>query len=448
MFNKMNEERELFRRKSEGQRENHSFLMDISPIMEKTMSLRRSSSHCSKDSIYRILRDVVKELQGFREDTRSQLNLIEVNTKHSSHSGKPALVDPVRENKAILFVRVSVLNVGDIDTIKQQFECDFFMSVKWKEPRFRGKRSREDVDWDCQWDPYLYFLNAVSHVHYERKHDLEDVDNKYGPTVCMYYRIKGIFREFLDVKDFPFDYQNLNLILSSDRPVDAIDFHGDPYMEDTVRTWTFASKQEWELQPYILSEASATHTEVRENLNERIYPLYNITLYATRKSTFYVFNIALVMGLISLLAFTSFTLSPSESGNRLQITLILLLTAVAFKFGVSQYLPTVCYQTLMDKYVLGCMVFLFVMSVQNGIVGAIGKNTSVQTMFDIVCFCIAFAGFVVFHLVFACIALRKTKEVELLKVDHKKRYLEKSQQRENTESLNGSVILDERAVFL
>ena len=51
--------------------------------------------------------------------------------------------------------------------------------------------------------------------------------------------------------------------------------------------------------------------------------------------------------LIDILSFCSFSVDISSPSDRLSVTLTLLLTAVTFKFVVSQRLPTISYLTLL-----------------------------------------------------------------------------------------------------
>ena len=38
-------------------------------------------------------------------------------------------------------IRASFISVGDIDTVKQEFSCDIYVSVTWREPRLQGKKA-------------------------------------------------------------------------------------------------------------------------------------------------------------------------------------------------------------------------------------------------------------------------------------------------------------------
>ena len=73
------------------------------------------------------------------------------------------------------------------------------------------------------------------------------------------------------------------------------------------------------------------------------------------------------MGALSLLAATPFVISSSEqspaTGTQLELSVTILLTAVAFKFVIAAFLPQISYLTLIDKYVLSCTAVIYVTTV-------------------------------------------------------------------------------------
>jgi len=64
------------------------------------------------------------------------------------------------------------------------------------------------------------------------------------------------------------------------------------------------------------------------------------------------------MGCISLLGLTSFALTQDDLGDRLNLLITLILTAVAFGVIVTSSLPNVPYLTYLDKYILSQYMFL------------------------------------------------------------------------------------------
>ena len=330
------------------------------------------------------------------------------NIESNTRGGEKDVWYPKRRQKVVLYVRVSVVNVGDIDTIKQEFQCEFYMTVKWRELKLKDK-GRKDIEWEKFWDPRLSFENVVSYDLFERRHQIEAKKNEV-PMICLYYHIRGVFKEILEVNDFPFDYQDLSLSLIARWRSSLVSFEKDSSRDDKIRISNFIAKQEWDLQPHIMTRQTETEVENDESWFDISYPVYHIQMHARRHYSYYIFNVALIMCLITALTFSSFSIKSTEPGNRLQVTLTLLLTSIAFKYVISQSLPTVSYLTVMDKYIMCCTLFQFFMSVQVSISGNV-KDDSVRDQFEWACFYFAIGSFVVFHMVFILIAYQKVRQV-------------------------------------
>ena len=96
-----------------------------------------------------------------------------------------------------VFIRTSFVHVGDIGAIKQEFKCEFYLSVKWKEPAHKGKKQDDFIEWENYWDPNVYILDAVSYeIHEKEQKLLKSKDSSDDvPYVLQYFRIKGTFKE-------------------------------------------------------------------------------------------------------------------------------------------------------------------------------------------------------------------------------------------------------------
>lgn len=206
------------------------------------------------------------------------------------------------------------------------------------------------------------------------------------------------------MNEFPFDYQDLTLVLTTNWEVGQVQLVKDPIRDDNIRTWNFTARQEWELQQHVLVES--TQNEPEEASSPNIFPLYKIRLHVKRQYGFYLYNVASIMCLITALTFTSFAVGVDSIGDRIQITLTLLLTSVAFKYYVQQFVPTVSYLTLMDKYILSCMVFQFSMAaIHNSVAGLISNKNSLF-YFEWICFGSGLATFALIHVVFGVLSVK------------------------------------------
>ena len=364
--------------------------------------------------------DTMNMLTEIRE-LKKQLSFIESNTRDSKI--KEMVWYPKREDHVDVYLRTSVVMVGDIDAVKQEFLCEFYLSVKWKEPRLKGRMDESQIDWDSEWEPDIYFVDMVSSDIFERHRGLLDrKDDDDIPTVLFYYHVRGIFKEVLDVRTFPFDYQQLDITVTTNFQIEVVTLKKDPERNDNIRTWNFASKHQWDLQPHLLSYSRETKKEPGSSPNT--FSLYHIQMHAARKWSFYIYNIAFVMSLITGLTFTAYAVRGSNStGDRLQITMTLLLASVAFKYYVEGFLPTVPYLTMVESYIHCCFIFQVIVTVLNGVLGIL-KHEGTRTTFEWISFGFSVFLFVTMHLFFLVkmtVAILKTKR---RKEEDRKRYLD------------------------
>lgn len=72
-------------------------------------------------------------------------------------------------------------------------------------------------------------------------------------------------------------------------------------------------------------------------------------IYVGRESSFYLWNVSMILFFLVLGTQLVVAISPSLTADRVGINLTLLLTAVAFKFVMMNFVPPVGYLTILDK---------------------------------------------------------------------------------------------------
>ncbi|XP_070560478.1 neuronal acetylcholine receptor subunit alpha-9-II-like isoform X2 [Ptychodera flava] len=287
--------------------------------------------------------------------------------------------------------------------------------------------NQKEVIWEEQWHPRLVFTNAISVDKMETKHHLyEDKDSDDGiPYAAMNFRLKATFKEPMELYDFPFDCQDLTIRIMSDWPDTDVQFKKNMSIKDSIRIDTFTGAQEWDLHKHVISQAVDEDRELTGS--HRKYPMYHITAHVQRRIGFYLWNVALIMFLIMCMTFASFSVDPFEPADRLSVTLTLLLTSVAFKFVVSQSLPTISYLTILDKYILFCMTFQCIMVVQNA-TASVYTDVKDAKLFDLICITCLACLVAVAHLSFGItIALKYKASQKEMKAANQK-YQELCQQ--------------------
>ena len=83
-----------------------------------------------------------------------------------------------------------------------------------------------------------------------------------------------------------------------------------------------------------------------------------------------MFSAYMLIFLITILGFVPFAFDPAAPQFRAQVTGLLLLTSVNFRWIVTQRLPSVPYLTSLDKYAIGSLLFLVCFCVWHSLIGS------------------------------------------------------------------------------
>jgi hypothetical protein len=273
--------------------------------------------------------------------------------------------------QTVVFIRLNVFNVGNIDTVGGTFDADFFFTANWLEPLV-DELAGDDVP---SFDPQLTFMNAVGQPEYtDERRALVPWRQGAADGARVFehrFRCNGSFREALELRDFPFDRQPLTIIVTSHHHRTTVLLKPDPDIPSKVRT-EFMVLPEFRLTNVQWHEKKADDS--KEDFGT--YSLLHAAIVAVRKPQYYIYNVLVPILLLSLMAFAVFFFEVSELGDRLSVALTLVLTSVAFKFVVAADLPKISYNTLLDDYILGNFMFLAVIVLENVIVHYIGRHTA------------------------------------------------------------------------
>jgi hypothetical protein len=281
-------------------------------------------------------------------------------------------------------VRVHIMSIHNVSTVDQSFDAKVWIQFKWS-----VHKSLDTIDVSrpgaTEWCPQFEVLNNISKLNTDTK--MHKVAR--GPLKTdLYCRtvFHGTFAEHFELQKFPIDVERLHICLvfwqcpiSVKRPYPQ---KSDPAMEiffprhmslyqlpskNIVYTESFVQRDTWELSPQMYLRQTRTRAD-RNDEGVR-FPCLDIYAVVTRKVGFYMYNVVVPIFLLVLMSLVSFVVDVTELSARLSITLTLLLTLVALKYVVAQYLPTTCYLTYLDKYILISFGFLSIVSGQNVIVG-------------------------------------------------------------------------------
>ena len=174
-----------------------------------------------------------------------------------------------------------------------------------------------------------------------------------GDDLYLNSRWEGDFHEEYELHDFPFDKQALTLtfsINSRTRGRLPVTFKLDRVQPSIVRAG-FAQKNQYYLNPNLFLR---TH-EIGAD-EERMFPAISFACIVTRRPTYFTMNATIPFGFFSLLSLFQFAVQPVPHGSfepvqqqgrvdmaainhRSQLSLMLVLTASAYKMAISGRLP-------------------------------------------------------------------------------------------------------------
>jgi hypothetical protein len=194
----------------------------------------------------------------------------------------------------------------------------------------------------------LKFGNAISVEETDARPDIRLYATRPGNPIAIWnmgYTV--VFKESFELQDFPFDSQDLQIVLRQD---DSRTWNNFDLTVSTVQFNVNALElAEWRMVEPLLKRSSAVEPHLESTAIMRV----------RRLPKFYISNIITLMGMLSLLGFTVFALPAKDLSDRVNIILTLLLTAVAFKFVIADAIPKIGYNTLLDEFVLSQLLFLF-----------------------------------------------------------------------------------------
>jgi len=176
----------------------------------------------------------------------------------------------------------------------------------------------------------------------------------------------------MDLRDFPFDVQDLPVNISSSwlasdmnyvfvnedsDSAQLIEICTDPIVKDNGE--------------YALTGVNVETLEhhyanlARYDFQQEGYHEISVKFQFARNPVYYLRGLFLIINMVLLIACASFWLDPTDTGTRFSISTTMFLTLVAFHFVILGQLPKVPYLTRLDKWIVGCYVLMFYSNIEN-----------------------------------------------------------------------------------
>ncbi|KAK5858338.1 hypothetical protein PBY51_002485 [Eleginops maclovinus] len=276
-------------------------------------------------------------------------------------------IRPVKhpEDKLEIQIKLTLTNLISLNEKEETLTTNVWIEITWLDYRLMWNESEYygigviRVPCNTVWLPDIVLENNI-----DGKFDVAYYANVLiYSNGWMYWLPPAIYRSTcaIEITYFPFDYQNCTLAFRSQtyssNEVDlllAVGDTGETIEWVDIDPEAFTENGEWAI----------VHRPARKMINKRYSPddleyqevLFNLIIQ--RKPLFYVINIILPCSLISSLVVLAYFLPAQAGGQKLTVSISVLLAQTVFLFLIAQKIPETSLSVpLIGKYLI------FVMSV-------------------------------------------------------------------------------------
>ena len=226
-------------------------------------------------------------------------------------------------------VGVYILNLGKFDISTGAFTVDFYLSLKCE-----SVCPKQDFE----------FMNGRA----------SSVDKIIDAPYEKFYRIQANLNSQVDLKKFPFDRQNIQIIIEDKKKtIEELEYLPDleaSGIDDSI-AFTGWNIEDWKAETQI-------H---RYEIYDEDYSQYVFTIPISRIKINAIFKTFLPIIFIILVMLSSFVLDPDKITTRLAMVGSALVASVMFHISLGNQIPPVGYLTFIDKFMV-LTYFILLMS--------------------------------------------------------------------------------------
>ena len=257
---------------------------------------------------------------------------------------------PPSEVKIVVFI----IDIDNIDSANQTFTANVFVSCRWTDPTLKHlgpniiMRPLKDV-----WHPRIQFINQQKIFHTFAP------EVEISPEGEVVYRIRvwGNFSQPLNLRNFPFDKQQFEIILiASGHKPDEL-----PLIPNNEIQSSIADKLS--LADWSIVESNGK-TSIYEPIPNVKVSAFSFHFIAKRHSDYYLLKVILPLLLIVGMSWIVFWIPPKQAAIQISVSVTSMLTLIAYRFAVDNHLPNISYLTRLDYFILGSTVIVFLTLLQ------------------------------------------------------------------------------------
>ncbi len=289
---------------------------------------------------------------------------------------------PPAEGPVEVLASFQLLSVSVIQDELEKVEFSGILTLVWQDARQAFDPKTEGVaekifSGDFQfneismiWYPQVALTNSFG--QFDRRGIVLRI--KPDGTVILSQTLDAAAKVNLNMRRFPFDSQRLDLafrLLGFD--TGEVVLRMDPSRPSTAKPVT--SKPQWELTAVNASVVESFGTDSPQAGETSDFV---VSLHIERRSLFMLRMVVVPLGMIVVLSWAVFWMPHSSVGDRMSVSFVGILTAVAYQVTLGGIVPSIAYFTLMNAFVNLSFLVMCLTVVVNLYVGAIEGQDSLK----------------------------------------------------------------------
>jgi hypothetical protein len=248
-------------------------------------------------------------------------------------------------------IQIFVLDLDEIDSANQTFTANVYLEATWQDPRLKGDPGTGErrVPTAEIWHPRLQVLNQQRvWVTMEKVAEISE-----DGTVTYRQRGWGSFSQPLELREFPFDRQELTFQLVAagfldDEVTLAATVGSGIAGKLSVADWKVV---DWKMDAEI--PVPGPPGDLEEDASVAL------VLEVERRIGYYLIKVILPLVLIVAMSWVVFWIDARETGTKISVAITAMLTLIAYRFAVGANLPDVSYLTRLDYFIMVSTVLVY-----------------------------------------------------------------------------------------
>jgi hypothetical protein len=293
-------------------------------------------------------------------------------------SAEPFLTGPPKGDGPVV-VRASfhLRDINEIDDEVETFEFEGVLTLTWQDRRQAFDPAEAGVDEKVYlgayqfnevftgWFPQVVLVNESG--PYEKHGTLLRV--RPDGTVTLIEALNAIGEADLQLRRYPFDHQRLTAIF------EVLGFDASEVVMQPESGARSSSSERVQIPQWALTNVSASTRDRHASYAGRtgIASAYVVSVDVQRKPFYIVRLIIFPLMLIVMLSWVVFWMDRASLGDRINVSFIGILTAVAYQIVVGEIMPQISYMTLMHGFLNLSLFIMCATVVINLVVGKLDE---------------------------------------------------------------------------